>query len=317
MHFPRSFLCVALASTLLAVPIAARAESASSQAVAEALFEEARQLMEKGRYADACPKFAESQRLDPAAGTLLNLASCFEKNGQTASAWVTFKSAAAEARRVQRDDWEKLATTRAEALRGKLSKLTIFVPPAAQLRDLDLRRDGERVGSAEWGSAIPVDPGAHAITVVAPGKEKWSTAVTVEPNGAQVDVTVPALQDVPRPSGAKAGPAETPSEGGSSLQRPVALGVAGIGVVGLGLGTYFGVQAMSARRDGLRNCVGTECSAEGVQRIDDAHAAATLSTVCFVVGGAALVGGAVLYFTAPKSTAVGLGPGSVVVAGRF
>src|ERR1700678_3583891 len=70
-------------------------QSASGAAAAEALFDEGKALMAAGNYASACPKFAESNRLDEGIGTSLWLADCFEKNGQTASAWAEFRAAAA------------------------------------------------------------------------------------------------------------------------------------------------------------------------------------------------------------------------------
>src|SRR5262245_37563455 len=52
-------------------------------AAAEALFREGRQLMDSGAIAQACVKFEESLRLDPALGTMLNLAVCEERAGNT------------------------------------------------------------------------------------------------------------------------------------------------------------------------------------------------------------------------------------------
>jgi uncharacterized protein HemY len=76
------------------------------KATAEALFAEGRRLMSSGNYATACQKFAASQKLDPALGTSLNLADCYDKSGRTASAWAESRDAAAAAHRVGSKDRE-------------------------------------------------------------------------------------------------------------------------------------------------------------------------------------------------------------------
>ena len=122
-------------ATMLALGIAlapaAFAGDASTQAAAEALFREGRALMQQGKYPEACQKLKESQRLDPGAGTLLNLAACYERGGQTASAWATYREAAASAARSGRKDWEATARERAHQLEPTLSSLTIDVPPGS------------------------------------------------------------------------------------------------------------------------------------------------------------------------------------------
>src|SRR5512145_844270 len=85
-------------------------------AAAEALFREAESLWETGDHASACPKLAESQRLDPQRGTLERLGACYEATGKTASAWTTYAILFEAAQRASDKDRLKLAQDRQLAL---------------------------------------------------------------------------------------------------------------------------------------------------------------------------------------------------------
>jgi hypothetical protein len=318
------FAAAALFAFALSSSAPARAQNA---ATAQALFDEGLKLKDAKNYAAACPKLASSQKLDPGAGTALQLADCYEKNGQTASAWATYIEAVSLARSGGHPDWADRAKSSAAALEPKLSRLTIIVPPAADVPGLEIERDGVKVDRSAWGSAIPVDPGAHPIVATAPTKQQWSTTVAVGPNAARVDVTIPALQ-VEQNNGAPGPVLTQPSPGGNdgkqlvivdnsgantadgSTQRTIGLVVAGVGAVGLGLGGVFGLLAKSTYDDARSHCgADNRCSADGVSGVDKANSQATLSTVAMSVGAVALAGGLVLYFIAPsgKSTStVGL-----------
>src|SRR5262249_39294529 len=105
-------------SVVMGMPVAAWAAGPSmeDQATAEALFREARALMLSGKFGDACPKLAESQRLDPGGGTQLLLAQCYEHEGLLASAWLVYSDAIASSRSANRADREKLAREHLAAL---------------------------------------------------------------------------------------------------------------------------------------------------------------------------------------------------------
>src|SRR5258706_8273705 len=144
----RSALLLSVIGSL--VPLPAQGQSAGDKATSEALFGDGRRLMSQGNYAQACPKFEASLKLDPGVGAMLNLADCYEKNGQTASAWAEFREAGSAARAAGSKDREDLARSRAAALEPKLSRLTI----KAGNKAVQVKRDGSPVEAAALGRAM-------------------------------------------------------------------------------------------------------------------------------------------------------------------
>jgi serine/threonine-protein kinase len=326
---------VALACGALSVAAfenAARAEaSLADKAAAQSLFDEGRKLMSAGKFAEACPKLAESQKLDPGVGTQFNLADCYEKIGQTASAWAGFLEAASAAKSMGQADREKVARDRAAALAPRLSKLTITSTEAATLAGLEIKRDGAPVGRALWGTAIAVDPGSHVIEATAPGKKGWQTTAKIEGDKASVVVSIPPLEDAPvqaqtapKPEGERTS-VELTSDG--SGRRTLGIVVAGVGVVGLGIATGFALAARANNEDSFAHCdavAKNTCLPEGLDLRNDARTQGNVATISTTVGLVALAAGAVLYFTAPSREKAAVvvptaGPGTAGLAfvGRY
>src|SRR6187455_1821464 len=147
-------LCCAVVMAL--IPGVALAQgSAGNKAAAEALFEEGRSLMQKQQYQEACSKLEASQNLDSGLGTLMLLSDCYEKTGRTASAWATFREAAAVARGQGDGDREKVARTRADALEPNLARLVVHGPERTmQLPGLEVKMAGQPIAKAQWGTLI-------------------------------------------------------------------------------------------------------------------------------------------------------------------
>ncbi len=329
MILRRTMLCSFAACVALAPrPAAAQSET---KAASVAAFDDAERLMAAGKVADACIKFGESQRLDPQLGTLLHLADCLEKNGQTASAWAAFREAAELASQRQ-DPRLAAAEERIQALTPKLSKLQINVPSGADTAALHIERDEVVVGTALWGAPTPTDPGPHTITVSAPGRRTWKTTAVVRADGSTTVVDVPALEkEIPKSPEASAAPSSSApaAPAGASQSEPnpprwTAITAAGIGVVGLAVGTIFGLSSKSKHDEAEEHCNGNLCSAQGVELADEAMTAGNISTIGFVVGGIGLAAGATLWIvgtpaSSPNESAlsVGVGPGQLVLRRTF
>jgi hypothetical protein len=300
----RKFLGAAVA-TALAVTQPVRAEPPSPQAIAqaEALFQEGKRLMAKGSYAEACPKLAESQKLDPGGGTLVTLVLCHESEGRTASAWAEFGEALTLALKDGRVDRATVAREHGARLEPKLSRLTVRVPPSVSvLAAVQISQDGIELGRPSWGMALPVDPGEHQIVARAPGKKPWTRFVVVAADADRQAIEVAPFEDEPVAPTPPA-PTEIPSAPASgSGYRNAGWIIGGTGVVLLGIGSYFGIRAIADHSTAKDRCPTSACTdLEGVRANDSSRNEADLATAGFALGGAALGVAAFLFLTSPPS----------------
>jgi len=313
MRFVNASLASAvLAAILCASGSAAADASPADKALAEGLFQEAKKLMNAGKTSEACPKLAESHRLVPKLGTLLNLATCHEDEGKTASAWAEFTEGASMATKAKEPARAKYAREHAEALEKKLSRLLVEVKsPAA---GIEVKLAGKPIGQGAWGTAVPLDPGEYTVEATAPGKKPFSTTARLEPGPTTLKVEVPPLADEIKAE-APAGAAEEttakaatapPKDGGAQgggfgAQRGAGVAVLGLGLVGVGVGAYFGVRTISLKDESAPHCNGELCDQAGVDLRRDARTSSTISTVAIGAGAACVVGGLVLLLTAKSS----------------
>lgn len=272
----------------LASPGLARAERAR----ADVLFDEGKALLEAKDYAAACPKLAESHRLEPGGGSALALAICREGEGKTASAFAAYGDALFYAKRDQRKDREDHATAKMIELEPRLPKLRIVVSAAAKAQGVRVALDREPLGPALEGTAAHLDPGEHELSASAPGLPTRVVKVVAVP-GQTIELVVEPLV-VER----VAVPAVPPAvaDRGLGATRTAGLVVGAVGVVGVAFGTYYGLRALSLGDDVARRCPSSPCGDRAaVDDNDRAHGYARVSDWTLLGGGSLVVVGAAMY----------------------
>src|SRR5512143_948297 len=164
---PMKYGKIAVAALCMITAARTNVRAQSSTAQAEALFRQGKDLIARGKIAEACAAFDASQKLDPTIATLLNQAACREKNGQLATAWGLFLDAERQSRAATDDATRQLhqvATDHAAKLEPRLSTLTITVPAENRVGGLEILRNNELVDPGAWNKALPVDGGTYQIT---------------------------------------------------------------------------------------------------------------------------------------------------------
>jgi hypothetical protein len=306
------------ACAAICVPAAAE-PSEADRGLAQALFDEARQLMAQEQYAPACAKLAQSQRLAPGGGTLLNLALCHEQLGRTATAWTEYNLALSQAIKDDRKDRQDIAHERIDALAASLAHVSIDVDGSAT-DDMIVTIDDEPLAREAWRTEVPADPGDHRVLARATGRKSWNQTIHIAASRT-LHVPVPPLDVETLPSegpiaapieGPSAPPRESPPTPStpptqstpSSGRRTASYILMGAGVVSVGLGAGFGIATLSNRDEANRYCPGTlPCaSSTGLDASNRAHTFAWGSDIAIGTGIVALAIGAYLLFTSPAAS---------------
>lgn len=304
---------IALVSTWT-VPVNGQdAQGASSTGVAEALYDQAKARMKAGEHAKACALLEESQRLERGVGTALLLAHCYEALGRTASAWALFREVQSLA--PDGSPRQQIARIRASALEPGLAMLVIDHPSATRPlhNDLQIRRDAVPVPTSALGTAVPVDPGRHTVTVSGTHVEPWSTTVDVS-EGGLTRVAIPNLWSKK----------VRPSRGNPTFQ-PTSLVVAhkdeppshavpwlltGLGAASVLAGVTLSITAHSKYAQSDAHCrTRALCDTMGLEIRSNAETQAAWATGLSAVGAASLAAAGLLFvFDTGSNTAWHLQP---------
>jgi hypothetical protein len=282
--------------TLVAASSFARAASAepdrpaTEAAAAQALFDEGRYLLDEGKIDEACEKLARSHRLDPAGGTLLNLALCHEKQGRLATAWTEYSEGLALARRDRHDVRMAFAEEHLAALTKRLPRAR-FVIRGRGAEEVTVRLDGVVLDRAALGVAIPLDPGGHKVHASAAGHVAWTKDVSVKA-GETTEVEIPELTPAPPK------PEEPPPPTVKKGRRVAGWITVGVGAAAIVSGTAFGIIALTKNSKAEEICPSDPCTdSEAAHLSEDANTLAWVSNAAIGAGIVAVVVGTVLVLT--------------------
>ncbi len=301
----RRALGFAIALAASAAAPGAFAQSAPPQTQADALFSEGRELLEKGRYAEACAKLAKSEELAPAVGTLLNLAYCWEQAGRLKSALDAYSQADSLASAAGETKRAIFAKERYAAVEPRTTKLVVKLG-APEAPGLEVKRNGVVMNKADLGRPSPVDPGEVALTAAAPGYAAWRGAIVVKGEGGLVTMMVPPLT-IEKVATAPASP-------GLGTRRLAALGLGGLSALALGAGVGLAFAAKSRYNDARSHCDDAGCDDTGHEIQSGAVAQGNIATALIGLGLLSAGAGVYLWIVgAPENVAVS----PSLLGGRF
>ncbi|MBL8717204.1 MAG: hypothetical protein JNL79_14555 [Myxococcales bacterium] len=293
------------------------ADAAFDKSQSAALFKEGKKLLDQGKFDEACPKLAESHKIDPGGGVVLALALCLEGQGKLASAVVAYREAQFLAKRDKRADRQKAAGDKLAELEPKLSHLTVRVDPAAQKQGVVVRVDGNVLPTASYGLSVAVDGGKHEIEARAEGFESKTSTVDVGNANDNKELSVapltpkatdPTKPPSPDPTPPKPEPAPAPR---ASIVPTIGVGVGVVGVVALLAGGFFGIRTIRGAHDIEAACPDGVCrDPADVDRNDTVKRDARIADVLLISGAVLAVAGVTLYVVGRpgSSKAVGLSP---------
>jgi hypothetical protein len=308
---------------LYAPTVRAEDASATETAAARALAVEGLRLAQANNCAEALPKLERAEKLYHSSVVAGRLGECYVSVGRLVEGTEVLRKMLREPQPAEATPALTKALDRAQktldAATPRIAGLTLKI---AAVQDMRVKLDGNVVPSALLDSEVPADPGEHNIEVTAPGFLKSGSRLSVS-EGEKKSVTLTLARDpnapvapppaVPVPTSG-AGPVAASSStepaavapgprpaSASAPNRTAAYVALGFGVAGVATGGVLGYMTMTKKNELHGQCPGGVCSQDQQGDLDAARRMGTLSTIAFGVGGAAVVLGSVLFFTAAPS----------------
>lgn len=188
------------------------------------------------------------------------------------------------------------------------------------LSAVSVSMDGKPLADRLEGTAISIDPGQHSFHFESAGVPPVDKSFVLHESEKERRERIPFSAPIGAAAPLPAVAATSVASSWSSL-KTVGVVIGGAGIVGLGIGSAFGVMAASDK-----NSAG--CDANGYCApgpLGDARTHANVSTVAFVAGGVMLASGVALVLFAPSGSkgsvevapAVAEKSGSLVLRGVF
>jgi hypothetical protein len=269
----------------------AASRGAEPATAADALFREGRSAMEREDWARAVQVLAESQRLEPAPGTLLNLAIAEQKLGSLSAAWEHSRTVIDQL--PPSDDRRRIARELFTSLDRRLPRLTLRslspLPKTARVR-----LDDVELGPATLGVPLPVDPGPHKIVLVIPGRAPRVLTATLRESEEAEKLLEPG-----EPMAAGPAPDDKSAPASSfpwTTTGWLTVGVGAACLVASGVTGYLAIDRNATVED---HCQGPYCDSAGAQAASEGKTFATASTATAISGLALAATGTLMLLFGP------------------
>jgi hypothetical protein len=321
--------------TALADPPAAPPSEDQVEAGRE-LYKQARDLQRDGRLKEALERSLEAYRVAPTPVTAVLTALLLEGSGRLVEAREIARGVGGMPLSPRETDKGREARQQAAVVASSLDARIPKIAVAGQPSGAVVLLDGKSLGMTDSSAWRGVDPGTHALVVRIGDKTCTSVHLTLgEGEERTIDLhdvaaSCPAEPPVPPPTlpppmakqasvatVAPAAPEESVEGDDGHTWRVGGIAVGAVGVVALGVG---GVIAFTAKQDYdsvASECPAAGCSQSGYDARNDARFRGDVATVVIGVGAAAVVGGALMWWLAPRSTKAGVSVGLGTVGVSF
>jgi len=276
---------------------------------AGAAFKKGKEAFDKKDWAAAKESFTEADEILPAATAQYYIARSHEELGEPADALKYYEKALADGK--LKEELAADAKSRADALKKKPAKVKVTSEPAGATILVDGKAIPEKTPAE-----IELAPGTHKITLQAAGKKDNEQSVEVaafagatlnatledkpaapaEDPFAKKDTTPPPATTTTTSTATTTTATVTPDTGKKDMTWVYVTG--GAAIVALGVGTFFGLQAMSDKSK-FDDAVTAGNAAEARDKRDSGTRNALISDMGFGIGITLAVTSAVLYFTRP------------------